>query len=112
MTLAGVALYRGTLPADGHEIVVTGNLPRGETTQSITYWIVDSDTNAIVSQVILPDRSNQFSRVEMPLKVARAANRYQIGTFAATGAFEPAGFLSVHWGGKPSPSSGPIGATA
>ncbi len=110
ITTAGIAKYQGILAASGvHEIIVSGTLPKGETTQSVTYWVVDRDTNAIVSQVVLPDRSNQFSRVEMRLKIARLSSALQIGTFEADGAFKPAEFLSVRSDLDPSTSSGPTG---
>ena len=110
ITTAGIAKYQGILAASGvHEIIVSGTLPKGETTQSVTYWVVDRDTNAIVSQVVLPDRSNQFSRVEMRLKIARLSSALQIGTFEADGAFKPAEFLSVRSELNPSSSSGPTG---
>jgi hypothetical protein len=96
ITRTGLAKYQGILAASGvHEIIVSGTLPKGETTQNVTYWIIDRDTNAIVSQVILPDRSNQFNRVEMRLKVARPSSTLQIGTFDSNGAFKPVEFLSV-----------------
>jgi hypothetical protein len=110
ITIAGIAKYQGILAASGvHEIIVSGTLPKGETTQNVTYWIVDRDTNSIVSQVVLPDRSNQFSRVEMRLKIARLSSALQIGTFEANGAFKPAEFLSVRSDLNPSSSSGPTG---
>jgi len=106
----GAAKYEGILAASGvHEIIVTGTLPKGETTQNVTYWIIDRDTNAIVSQVVLPDRSNQFNRVEMRLKVARLSSAFQIGTFAANGDFRPVEFLSVRSELNHSSSNGPTG---
>ncbi len=108
ITTAGIAKYQGILAASGvHEIIVSGTLPKGETTQNVTYWVVDRDTNAIVSQVVLPDRSNQFSRVEMRLKIARLSSALHIGTFETNGAFKPAEFLSVRSELNPSSSSGP-----
>jgi hypothetical protein len=110
ITAAGIAKYQGILAASGvHEIVVSGALPKGETTQNVTYWIIDRDTNAIVSQVVLPDRSNQFNRVEMRLKVARLSSAFQIGTFAANAEFKLVEFLSVRSELNPSSSNGPIG---
>jgi hypothetical protein len=110
ITTAGIAKYQGILAASGvHEIIVSGTLPKGETTQNVTYWIIDGDTNAIVSQVVLPDRSNQFNRVEMRLKVARLSSAFQIGTFAANGEFAPVEFLSVRSELNPSSSNGPTG---
>jgi hypothetical protein len=110
ITAAGIAKYQGILAASGvHEIVVSGTLPKGETTQNVTYWIVDRDTNAIVSQVVLPDRSNQFNRVEMRLKVARQSSALQIGTFESNGAFNVVEFLSVRSELNSSSSNGPTG---
>ena len=110
ITTAGIAKYQGILGSSGvHEIIVSGALPKGETTQNVTYCIVDGDTNAIVSQVVLPDRSNQFNRVEMRLKVARPSSGLQIGTFESNGAFKRVEFLSVRSELNPSSSNEPTG---
>jgi hypothetical protein len=54
ITTAGIAKYQDILAASGpHEIIVSDTLPKGETTQNVTYWIIDRDTNAIVPQVVL-----------------------------------------------------------
>jgi hypothetical protein len=110
ITAAGIEKYHGILAASAiHEIIVSGTLPKGETTANVTYWIVDRDTRAIVSQVVLPDRSNQFNRVEMRLKVGRLSGGYQIGTFAPNGEFRPADFLSIRSDLDPLGPSGPTG---
>jgi len=109
ITVEGIANFKGILSAGGgYEIIVSGALPRGETTKNVTHWIVDRDTNAIVSQVVLPDRSNHFNNVEMRLKVARPSSGYSVGTFQSDGQFKAADFLSVRSDLNPS-SSGPVG---
>jgi hypothetical protein len=53
ITTTGIAKYQGILAASGvHEIIVSGTLPKGETRPNVTDWIIDRDTNAIVSQVV------------------------------------------------------------
>src|SRR6478736_4945316 len=65
VTTAGIAKYQGILTASGvHEIIVSGTLPKGETTGNVTYWIIDRDTNAIVSQVVLPDVAHDVNCAE------------------------------------------------
>ncbi|MHC2463491.1 hypothetical protein [Bradyrhizobium embrapense] len=88
---------------------MTGNLPRGQTTQNVTYFIVDRNTKAIVSQVTLPDASNHFNGVEIRLKVARLSGAYDIGTFQSNGEFKPAEFLAVR-SDLDTPPSGGAGA--
>ncbi|WP_076859629.1 hypothetical protein [Bradyrhizobium mercantei] len=113
MTAAGIEAYAGVLSAMGiHEILVSGTLPRGQTTQNVTYFIVDRNTKAIVSQVTLPDASNQFNAVEIRLKVARVSGAYDIGTFEQNGEFTPAEFLSVRSDLDTPPMSGARGPAA
>ena len=96
LTGEGIAKYAGLLSAGiSNEITVTGSLPRGATTQNITYFVVDRATKTIVSQVILPDASDRFSAVEMRMKVGRYASAYDIGTFDSNGEFTVCPFLSV-----------------
>jgi hypothetical protein len=90
-----------------HEIIVSGTLPKGETTQNLTYFIVEHDTKAIVSQVFLPNASNRIDNVHMLLKVARVCTSYEIGTFEANDEFKPVQFLSVRGDLNPSPAGGP-----
>ncbi|WP_375780239.1 hypothetical protein ACE103_16205 [Bradyrhizobium sp. ma5] len=91
------------------EIVVTGNLPRGPTTQNVTYFIVDRNTKAIVSQVILPEMSDRLHAVRMLLKVQRSSSGYDIGTFQSNGEFKPAEFLAIR-SDLDTPPSGGAGA--
>ncbi|MCC8952373.1 hypothetical protein H8B02_02530 [Bradyrhizobium sp. Pear77] len=113
ITAAGIETYAGVLAAMGlHEILVTGNLPRGQTTQNVTYFIVDRNTKAIVSQLTLPDASNQFNGVEIRLKVARLSSAYDIGIFQSNGEFKPAEFLTVRSDLDTPPSSGASGRAA
>lgn len=110
LTAVGIAKYGGLLTAGvSHEIVVIGSLPRGETTQNVTFFIVDRATKTIVSQVVLPDASNSFNAVEMRLKVGRYASAYDIGTFDANGEFKISEFISVRSSLNPSQPSGPSG---
>ncbi|MGY3483165.1 hypothetical protein ACVW1C_001048 [Bradyrhizobium sp. USDA 4011] len=92
-------------------VLVTGNLPKGETTRKVTYLVVDRNTKAMLSEIFLPDASNRFDSVSMLLKVRQCSGGYDIGTFAEDGEFTPAGFLSV---GIPqaSPPAGPSGRIA
>jgi hypothetical protein len=56
ITTAGIAKYQGILAASGvHEIIVSGALLKGETTQNVTYWIIDGDT--IEASMATPTRS-------------------------------------------------------
>ncbi|MGY3698534.1 hypothetical protein ACVIGA_008614 [Bradyrhizobium sp. USDA 3240] len=108
ITAAGVAQYTGLLSAGiSNEITVTGSLPRGATTQNVTYFVVDRATKTIVSQVILPDASNRFDAVEMRMKVGRYASAYDVGTFDANGEFTVCPFLSVRSSLNLSPPGGP-----
>ncbi|WP_342710755.1 hypothetical protein AAFG13_00185 [Bradyrhizobium sp. B124] len=108
ITALGVAKYAGLLSAGiSNEILVTGSLPRGETTQNVTYFVVDQATKTIVSQVILPDASDRFNAVEMRVKVGRYVSAYDIGTFNANGEFTVCPFLSVRSSLNLSPPGGP-----
>ncbi len=102
LTALGIATYAGLLAAS--EIIVTGTLPKGRTTKSVTYFIIDPN-NTIVGQVLLPDAAEQFNSVSITLKVPNASASYTIGTFDDHG-FHAADFLSVR---NPT-NNGPRGA--
>jgi hypothetical protein len=109
LTPEGIAKYAGILSGDDIvNIAVTGNVPKGETTRSGTYFIVDKKSIAVLSQVVLPEVSNRFDAVRMLLKVQRASGVYDIGTFGENGEFKPAGFFSVQLSDA-SPPIGPSG---
>jgi hypothetical protein len=93
LTAAGIARYAGLLSAV--QIMVTGNLPIGSTTGTLTYFIIDKATRTIVSQVVLPDAVSQNHSVALTLTVPSAAASYAIGTFDTDGKFQPSSFLNV-----------------
>ena len=96
MTAIGIAKYGGVLSADETiNVLISGNLPKGATTRNVIYSVVDKNTNAILSQVTLPEVSDRFDAVRMLLKVQRSSSDYDIGTFGSSGEFKPAGFLSA-----------------
>jgi hypothetical protein len=92
LTAAGIASYGGLLAP--YDIAVTGTLPKGKTTRSVTYFITDRTSNTIVGQVVLPDAVQQNNSVSMTLKVPNASTSYAIGTFDSDG-FHASSFLSV-----------------
>jgi hypothetical protein len=109
LTAKGMAKYAGILSINEiDEIVVSGALPRGNTTENVVYFIIGKPNRAIISQDVLPNASHQFNSVEMPLKVARAATGNEIGTFAPNGDFKPSEFLSVN---SASNDQRPLGAS-
>jgi TPR repeat protein len=77
------------------EVTVIGTLPSGDTTSSVTYFIVDRLKNAIVGQAVLPNDSNMINAVSMAVRVPSAGGPYDIGTFDDAGNFQAAGFLRV-----------------
>ena len=94
LTAAGAARYAGILATS--ELVVTGRLPEGETTKSITYFILDTSRNTIVGQVILPDAARRNISVSVTVKVPTSLGPFAIGAFDEQGNFVPAAFLSVN----------------
>jgi hypothetical protein len=92
LTAAGMANYAGLLAAN--DITITGTLPNGNTTRSVTYFIIDPTTNTIVGQVVLPDAVKQNNSVSLTLKVPKASSSYAIGTFD-NDSFHASSFLSV-----------------
>jgi hypothetical protein len=77
------------------EVTVIGTLPSGDTTSSVTYFIIDRAKNAIVGQVVLPNASKQINSVSMAVKVPSAGGPHDIGTFDDAGNFHACGFLRV-----------------
>jgi hypothetical protein len=104
LTAAGIASYAGLLPAS--EITIVGTLPNGNTTGTVTYFVIDTAKNSIVSQVVLPDAAKQNNSVSLILKVPTAAASFAVGTFDSDGNFRPASFLRVV---SPSVPSGAVG---
>jgi hypothetical protein len=110
LTAAGRVNYTGVLAA--FEITVTGTLPTGNTTGTVTHFIIDKATGTIVSQIILPDAAKQFNSVAIAVKVPSATASYAVGTFDSNGDFQPSSFLSVSSPAghqRPSGAVGPSG---
>ena len=105
LTTVGMARYAGVLAPS--ETTVVGTLPSGKTTGTITYFVVDTTKNAIVSQVVLPNAAQQNNSVAITLKVPSVTGAFVIGTFNANGNFEPSSFLAVN-----DPAAGPRPAGA
>ncbi len=63
MTTPTGATGRMSLSTAAHEITVTGVLPKGDTTGTVTYFIVDTANNIVVGQVVLPNavKTEHFS---------------------------------------------------
>jgi hypothetical protein len=102
LTAEGLLAYSGLLAAA--EVTVTGTLPTGNPTETVTHFIIDTSKKAIVSQVVLPNAVQQNNSVSMTVRVpGTAAGPYAIGAFDADGNFQPSSFLNV---------TGPTGARA
>ncbi len=93
LTAHGAAEYAGVFAT--MEVVVTGQIPEGDTTTSMTYFILDEARNAIVGQVVLPNGARRINGVAMTVKIPFSAGPFVIGVFDPSGNFVPAGFLSV-----------------
>jgi len=95
-----------TPAAEVPEVTVTGTLPMGDTTGIVTYFVIDTTTNTVVGQVILPNAVNKETSVSVSVKVPSASASYQIGTFDEDG-FHASSFLSVR---NPTSNQRPPGA--
>jgi hypothetical protein len=110
LTGSGMTSYAGVLA--GFEITVTGTLPKGNTTGVVTYFIIDSATGTIVSQIMLPDAAQQNNAVAITVRVPSASASYAVGTFDSNGAFQASNFLRVSSPGmdpRPGGAVGPAG---
>jgi hypothetical protein len=105
LTTAGIAAYAGVMAAV--EVTVTGTLPSGNTTGTVTYFIIDKSSNTIVGQVMLPDAAKQNNSVAITVKVPSSTGSFAVGTFGDEGNFQPSGFLRVN---APPPDQRPSGA--
>jgi hypothetical protein len=92
LTAAGMASFAGLLIA--YDITITGTLPNGNTTGTVTYFVIDTSTKTIVGQVVLPDAVKQNNSVSLTLKVPKASASYAIGSFDNDG-FQASSFLRV-----------------
>jgi len=80
--------------AAAHEITVIGTLPEGDTTSNVSYVILDTISNTVVGQVVLPNAVKRRMAVKLTIKVPTANASYAIGTFEENG-FQASSFLSV-----------------
>lgn len=107
LTATGMASYSGLLAA--YDITITGTLPTGNTTGTVTYFIIDTTSKTIVGQVMLPDAVNHNNSVSVTVKVPNATAPYEIGTFDG-GGFHASSFLSVRNPTSSAASKPPSGA--
>ncbi|TIN25092.1 MAG: hypothetical protein E5Y31_16590 [Mesorhizobium sp.] len=77
------------------EVTVRGVLPIGDTTENVTYFIVDTAKSAIVGQVVLPRAVKRSLAVALTVKVPSTAGSLAIGTFDDGGNFQAPSFLRV-----------------
>jgi hypothetical protein len=104
LTAAGMASYAGLLAA--YDITIEGSLPKGDTTRTVTHFIIERTRKTIVGQVVLPDAVQQHNLVSVSLKVPNASASYAVGTFDNDG-FHASSFLSVS---NPTSNQRPSGA--
>ncbi|WP_149908071.1 hypothetical protein [Mesorhizobium sp. SARCC-RB16n] len=77
------------------EVTVRGVLPIGETTENVTYFILDTAKSAIVGQIVLPKAVKRSLAVALTVKVPSTAGSFAIGAFDDGGNFQAASFLRV-----------------
>ena len=65
MAQTGATGARWPLTAAAYDIVVTGTLPSGDTTGTVTYFVIDTTNNTIVGQVVLPNAVKQKTSVSL-----------------------------------------------
>jgi collagen type VII alpha len=106
LTAEAMRVYPGILAM---ELKVSGTLPTGPTTSTVTYYIVNQDLQQIVGQVLLPDASDVFKGVDMAVRVPPGTGPYAIGTFDKDGKFQPVEFLKVTGPGASGPATGARG---
>ena len=73
------------------EIKVSGNIKKGPTTGSVTYFVLDKSNNAIVGNIVLPDASSQVNNFKIPVRVPSLSS-FDVGTYDDAGRFVSAGF--------------------
>ena len=83
-----------SVTAAAREITVTGALPQGETTSTVTFFVLDTTNNTVVAQILLPNAVKQNTSVSLAVKVASASASYAIGTFEENG-FQVSSYLRV-----------------
>ena len=96
MAQGNVVELRINQPANFHDLLVTGELPIGNSTENIPYFILDTSTNSVIGQVTLPRSAPRRMAVSLTVKVSQASGSYAIGTFGDEGGFQASEFLSVH----------------
>jgi hypothetical protein len=95
--------------AHASEITITGTLPNGNTTETVTYFIIDTTRNTVVGQVVLPDAVKQNNSVSLTVKVPSSNGSFAVGTFSGNGNFQPSSFLHVNTPATDQRPSGAVG---
>jgi hypothetical protein len=91
------------------DVVVKGILPIGDTTETVTHFIVDPARKTVVGQVALPNAVAKKTAVSLTVKVPSNPGAYAVGAFDENGVFRASSFLSVHRSVGDQPSGGPVG---
>jgi len=73
-------------------ITVSGEIAEGPTPGSVTYFVIDAATQAILGDLVLPDAGREIRRFRIPVHVARQADAFDVGLFDDAGHFVSAGF--------------------
>jgi hypothetical protein len=90
------------------EITVSGSIPQGQTTANITYFVVDSASNAIVGNITLPDASTIANSFRLNVRVPHLSDSFDVGTMSDDGEFASAGF-TIETPTAPTGAVGPRG---
>lgn len=77
-------------------VVVKGTIPIGPMTGTITYFVIDESSRAVVGQLVLPNASDPPRGVNVLLQLPPSPGPFAIGVFDAKGQFAPASGLIVN----------------
>jgi hypothetical protein len=109
MSMSSAAAVRPQLSGVVYDLVVRGALPIGDTTATVTHFIIDTLTNTVVGQVTLPNAVAKKTAVSLTVKVPNDTGVFAIGAFDEDGGFHPSTFLSIHRSASGQSPSGAVG---
>ena len=73
-------------------ITVSGEIPEGLTTGSVTYFVLDLTKKSVVGSLVLPNAGQQIRRFRIAVDVPSSSNNFDVGLFDKDGRFVSANF--------------------
>lgn len=75
-----------------YQLTVSGAIPGGPTTNTVTYFVMDRAKNTVVGNIMLPNASENIRRFRLVVPAPSFSDSFDVGVFDNAGNFVSAGF--------------------